>query len=237
MTYKVYPFPDVKPDGSLVTFQRCARSQLPFIEGPDNHNPYAPLVGHEDHHAWCMSFLCAVAKKSGVMLPANTASTLAMANAFRKVGRWGSTPKVGAFGFIFIPSLGRIGHVFEVEAVREDGFHVVSIEGNTDEKGGRTGGRVMRHVRGSVVGYGYPVYTSITVPIARVDQTLKKGMGPSQSILNVQNYMRKLGNTKFKPGYFDQYMEDVVKRYQKNRGMKVTGIVDEPVWIRIRQGR
>ena len=43
-----------------------------------------------------------------------------------------------------------------VEAIRDDGG-VVTIEGNTDERGGSTGGKVMRHVRrANMVGFGQP---------------------------------------------------------------------------------
>lgn len=235
MTYEVYPFPTRKADGSLRTFFAMARSQLPFIEGPNNHNPYAAIAGHADHEPWCMTYLCACAKKAGVKLPANTASTLAMANAFRKAGRWGSQPKPGAFGFIYIHSLGRIGHVFAVEA-RRAGLSVVSLEGNTDERGGRTGGRVMRHVRTTVVGYGYPEYASITLTRAKVDRLLKQGMGPAQDVLNFQNAMHKIfaGNVFPKPGYFDEYTEQVAKNYERHRGLPVTGQVDARVWERVR---
>lgn len=235
MRYEVVPFPGLRADGSLQTFLANARSQLPFVEGPDNKTPYPAIVGHREHEPWCMSFLCAVAKVSGVKLPMNTASTLSMANAFRQQGRWGSTPRVGAFGFIHIKSLGRIGHVFTVEAVRTLPY-VVSIEGNTDVRGGRTGGRVMRHVRGVVVGYGYPIYTSVTLPRPRVDRLLRRGMGPSQDILNVQNAMHKIfaGNVFPRPGYFDSYTERVISNYQRNRGMAVTGRVDAQVWERLR---
>src|SRR5207249_4164259 len=52
-------------------------------------------------------------------------------------------------------------HVGLVEAVRADSS-IVTIEGNTDERGGGSGGKVMRHVRrANIAGYGYPQYASL----------------------------------------------------------------------------
>jgi hypothetical protein len=55
-------------------------------------------------------------------------------------------PRPGAIGFLYFPSLGRYAHAVYVEAVRKDG-RFVTLEGNTDVAGGRTGGRFMRKVR------------------------------------------------------------------------------------------
>jgi hypothetical protein len=47
-----------------------------------------------------------------------------------------------------------------VESVRPDGS-IVTIEGNTDERVGRTGGEVMRKVRRvGIVGYSIPDYSN-----------------------------------------------------------------------------
>ena len=77
---------------------------------------------------------------------------------FRERGQWGTQPRIGAIVYFQWPSMNRIAHVGIVESVRGDGG-VVVIEGNTDSKGGRTGGKVMRQVRrANIAGYGYPAY-------------------------------------------------------------------------------
>ena len=55
-------------------------------------------------------------------------------------------PKAGAIAVLYFPELGRDAHAVWIESVRKDG-RFVTIEGNTDVAGGRTGGRVMRKVR------------------------------------------------------------------------------------------
>lgn len=138
----------------------AARSELNYAETPpgSNHTKFAAEAHHADHAAWCATFLVAIARRVGLKLPYYGAYTPDFASAFKRIGAYGKTPRVGAFGFIYFPSKGRIAHTFVVEAVHADGTFT-TIEGNTDEKGGRTGGKVMRHRRSTAnITFGYPVY-------------------------------------------------------------------------------
>lgn len=202
--------------GTVGDMLAVCRAELGTVEGPNNHTEYAACAGHKDHEAWCMTFLCCMAKRANVPLPRDTASTVAMADAFLDLGRFGQRPQLGAFGFIFIPKLGRIGHVFAVEAVRADS--VVSIEGNTDVKGGRTGGKVMRHVRRKVVGYGYPMYRPAPrPPTARVDRHLGLAtpLMHGQDVLNVQRALNRLGNHLPESGIYDQQTANTVNLFNR----------------------
>lgn len=103
-------------------------------------------------------------RQTGLELPADTAATYVMAKAFAGQGRFGSAPRTGGFVFFrFSPGDSwrwhGISHVGVVENSLTDG-RVLTIEGNTDVAGGRTGGRVMRKKRSlqSVAGFGYPHY-------------------------------------------------------------------------------
>lgn len=79
---------------------------------------------------------------------------------FKKVDRWGSTPRVGAIVFFDWNNDGKADHVGIVESVK--GKTIYTIEGNT----GGGAGMVKRQPRGlgSVLGYGYPVYPAVPLP-------------------------------------------------------------------------
>jgi hypothetical protein len=137
-----------------------ARKELGTREGPNNKNPYAPKAGHANNQPWCASFVVAMFRAAGMTLPSESAYTPSMANGFRKAGQWGTKPAVGAVVFFQWPSKNRIAHVGIVESVRPDGS-IVTIEGNTDRGGSRTGGCVMRVVRrANIAGYGLPKYAA-----------------------------------------------------------------------------
>lgn len=139
-----------------------ARKELGYDEGPNNDNKYAKQAGHANHQPWCASFVVAMFRAEGLTLPSESAYTPAMANGFKKAGAWTNRPAVGAVVFFQWPSMGRIAHVGIVESVRADGA-VITIEGNTNPKGSRTGGSVMRHVRrANIAGYGIPRYAGVS---------------------------------------------------------------------------
>lgn len=146
-----------------------ARTQLGVTESPpgSNSTPYNRWYYGRDMRApWCATFVSWCTWHEGLALPASTekgfAYTPSGASWFQKQGRWSNTPKVGSLAFFDFPNDGvnRISHVGFVEEVRPD--HLVTLEGNTDERGGRTGGKVMRHARRSaIVGFGHPAYTVV----------------------------------------------------------------------------
>jgi surface antigen len=124
--------------------------------------------------AWCADCTCYVLKHNDVLDVPYSAYTPTLAAGYKKADRWGKKPKAGAV--VFFDFIGRISHVGIVESVRGDGA-IVTLEGNTDEAGGRTGGKVMRHVRRSnIVGYGYPEYAGGSSK-ATVEPRAKKGSG------------------------------------------------------------
>lgn len=151
-----------------------AREELGYVEGPaDNQTKY-----QKTNQAWCGAFCNWVFKKVGVSLPDCT-STLAGANAFKKMGRWQdaekATPEIGDVVFFDFPGDGvdRISHIGIVVGLG-DGW-VKCIEGNTagekkkstDE---RNGGEVAQKIRAYkkvnekklpvfVVGFGKPEFT------------------------------------------------------------------------------
>jgi hypothetical protein len=95
------------------------------------------------------------------------AYTPSHAEWFKKHGRWGRRPRVGALVFFDFPDqIHRVQHVGLVEAVLDGGSRIQTIEGNTHP--GRAGHQhdgdgVYRRIRAThnqVVGYGYPAYAT-----------------------------------------------------------------------------
>jgi peptidoglycan hydrolase-like protein with peptidoglycan-binding domain len=147
------------------------RSKLGVGEQPlgSNCQEFSHYLGRPCE-SWCGDYQAASAKRTSLILPSYSAYTPTMAQGFKDAERWGSRPAKGAFGFVWHTSLGRIAHVFAVEAVNQDGS-VGTLEGNSNNTGGREGLYVCRHrrtlVKGStswVVGFGYPKYA---VPVAK----------------------------------------------------------------------
>lgn len=116
---------------------------------------------------WCAMWVSRVFWDAGLPLPASTSKGFAYTPSgaawFKKQGRWHtSNPRRGDVVFFDFPgdNVNRISHVGIVTGVRPDGS-IETVEGNTDERGGRTGGKVMRRVRRvGIVGYGRPAYAT-----------------------------------------------------------------------------
>lgn len=148
--------------GVLIRF----RAELGYVEGSGNRTKYGAWYGL-DGQPWCAMFLSWVFWHAGMPIPASTSKGFAYtpsgAAYFKREGRWrdaSARPEPGWIAFYDFPNDGvnRISHVGIVETVH--GVRdITAIEGNTDERGGRTGGKVMRRRRTvGIVGYGLPEY-------------------------------------------------------------------------------
>jgi hypothetical protein len=112
---------------------------------------------------WCGMFVSWVAAMAHAtdIIP-RFAYTPSGAAWFKAKGRFAHIPHVGSIVFYQFPGIDRISHTGIVETVYADGSWV-AIEGNTDELGGRTGGKVMRKHRyslGAQGGFGNPAYAA-----------------------------------------------------------------------------
>lgn len=147
----------------------CA-SQVGTQERPrgTNRQPYAALAHHADGYAWCATYLVAGARQTGLGLPsgADTASCALNEAAFKRAGRLYTTPQVGDWLFVYFPSLARAAHTGVVVAV--DGAYVRTVEGNSNDEGGREGYEVCRRRRAikrpiggvGIRSFGRPYYTA-----------------------------------------------------------------------------
>ena len=153
-------------------------SQVGVEESPSgsNRTPYTEWYGLVG--PWCAMFVSWCFAMEGNPLAASTSKGFAYtpsgAEWFKKQGRWTTDPARGHVVFFDFPgdNFNRISHVGVVTAVAGDGS-IETVEGNTDEKGGRTGGKVMRRRRKvGIVGYGIPAYVDSGVDAEAAAQPL-----------------------------------------------------------------
>lgn len=140
----------------------AARSKLGVAENPAGSNQvefatWAGIAGQP----WCAAFVSWCLTEGGAMDVPRFVYCPTGAAAYKQSGRFGAVPRLGSVVFFQWPGTDRACHVGLVEMVRADSS-IVTIEGNTDERGGGSGGKVMRQVRrANIAGYGYPQYTSL----------------------------------------------------------------------------
>lgn len=224
-----------------------ARKEIGYNEGPNNDNKFAKQAGHANHQPWCASFVVAIFRAAGMKLPSESAYTPSMANGFKQTGAWTNKPAVGAVVFFQWPSMGRIAHVGIVESVRSDGS-IVTIEGNTNTKGSRTGGSVMRMARrANIAGYGIPKYGGAAAP-RRPDEkpkpkpqpqpqgvppcpgTTREGMRDSSITRAYQERLKGRGWRISVDGDHGPGTTKVLKAFQQEFGLTADGVGGPKTW-------
>lgn len=229
-----------------------AASQVGVQESPSGSNRvlysnWYGLIG-----PWCAMFISWCFYQAGMPLPASTSKGFAYTPSgvawFKAQKRWYTTsPKVGDVVFFDFPGDGvnRVSHVGIVTATNADGS-IDTIEGNTDESGGRTGGKVMRRRRrAGIVGYGRPAYDTNAqneVPFQRIITTTNFAEEPDMRRIDVTEKLDNNGNGwTFLPGVDsgkvvsivmqgpyppdDNYWNTAVAGRQQRRINNVDGIV------------
>jgi hypothetical protein len=212
-----------------------ARSTLGEHEDPPGSNRirFASWAGIPGL-AWCGAWVCWVLDQAGALDVPRFVWTPSGAQAYADRGRFNSQPAPGAVVFFAWPEVGRIYHVGLIEAVRPDG--VVTLEGNTDERGGGTGGKVMRHVRrANMVGYGHPIYdgssapTQPAPPTAATGPLLRRG-AHGDAVRRLQQRLNGAGARLAVDGIFGPRTEQAVRSFQQARHLIVDGVVGPQTW-------
>ncbi len=223
-----------------------ARSQIGVAEDPAGSNQvlYADWYGLQG--PWCAMFVSWCTYMEGLPLPATTekgfAYTPAGARWFQQQGRWSTRPEKGSVVFFDFPGDGvdRISHVGFVEDVEDDGT-VVTIEGNTDERGGRTGGQVLRRRRRTgIVGYGLPGYdggsgdggSDPPVPAYGGDILRLGSFGGQVRILQARLVQLGVADLDV-DGDFGPQTDAAVRHFQLSRGLDDDGLVGELTWAEL----
>lgn len=231
---------------SVAEFLKVARSQLGYVEGTNNDTKYGKWYGL-NHNPWCDMFVswCG-AQVGGSDVIGKYAATMSHASWFKKISRWGRSPKVGAIVFFDFDDKQSTwtSHVGIVEAVRDDG-RIVTIEGNTSSgtSGSQhNGGGVYRRVRAanSVVGYGYPNYASSTstpdTPVSSYPTwpgrliKLTDPLMQGQDVKTWQAQMAKRGWTIGVDGVYGNQSREVCVAFQREKKLEVDGVIGKATW-------
>ncbi len=214
---------------------RRARTDLGYREGANNANKFS-ASWHKPGQAWCADAVTRWLADAKALDVPQSSYTPALADSYRKAGRFGRTPRVGAVVFFKWPGMGRIAHVGIVESIRPDGRLVV-LEGNTNAAGSRTGGGVFRKVRARslVAGYGYPAYTATAKTAAKKgDRVLMIG-AKGQDVLNVQHALVKAGLRVAQDGQYGPGTKGAVAAFQQSHKIAASGNVGAETWAALRK--
>lgn len=220
--------------GTAADLLAVARRNLGVVEQRGNITPFAAIAGHPNGQAWCATFLVACARRAGVKLGNESAYTPSLKASLPAVKQADVRP--GDVMFLYFPSLGRVAHTGVVEAVFPT--YVITIEGNTDVAGGRTGGRVMRKKRAyKNLTFGRPAYKAVATPKPpakpKSDPLLRLG-NRGQAVLNVQNALVKAGYRLVRDGDFGPSTRNAVLAFQKKNRIPADGVVGPATWAALR---
>ena len=210
-----------------------ALSEVGVKESPPNsnnvkYNTYyygRPVSGKS--YPWCCTFVWWVLTSCGAKIP-KTASCMALADYFKKEGRWFTTPQPGDVVFYHFKTNNRwTNHVGIV--VKVMGNEIEAVEGNTSINSDDNGGAVMLRKRSSnIVGYGRPNYEN-EIPSA-IRPVLMRG-STGNYVSAWQTYLKSCNIDCGKvDGVFGKLTEQAVKEYQRIKHLPVTGVIDKDDW-------
>ncbi|WP_188197203.1 CHAP domain-containing protein [Nonomuraea sp. SYSU D8015] len=234
-----------------------ARAQLGYTESPSGWTVFgswwAKRHGKPSSWAlapWCDMFIAWCANKAGLLpVVGDHAWTVGHAEWFKNRGQWGHTPRKGAIVFFDwggTRDIKRIDHVGLVEAVRDGGRTIVTIEGNTQN-------RVMRRWRSleNVAGFGYPAYLGTTAAakpkperywteeIVKKLPTLRLGAGKNKND-PLRWHVKTLFYLLHARGYgvnggvddtvFGEPLHDALRHAQRAAGVQDDGVCGPKTW-------
>jgi hypothetical protein len=214
-----------------------ARSQIGVHEIPSNSNRTPYSVWYGVIGPWCAMFVSWCFFFAGAPLPISTSKGFAYCpygvDWFKKKGAWATKatrPKPGWIVFFDFPNdgIGRPSHTGLVEGVASDG-RIITIEGNTNGAGSRTGGNVMRHYRSvgsGIIGYGMVSYAS-----AALSHPVLKLGSKGAAVKELQMKLNKVSGAGLTvDGDFGGRTDVAVRNFQRFFGLPPDGVVGPKTW-------
>jgi hypothetical protein len=212
-----------------------AKANLGFIEGPrDNETPFGEWAG-APFQPWCQSFASKMLDEAGLGV-GRIAYCPAGITYWKAQGRLYASPQAGDLFYLWFPGKGRYAHVGLVDRV--EGDWIVTVEGNSNAAGSRTGGMVCqlrRRWAGTRTVFGRPpfdgvaAYTPPPAPPAVPRVVLKRGSkGPAVKLLQAR--LNTAGAHLGVDGDFGPGTLAAVKAFQVGRGLAADGIVGAATW-------
>ncbi|GLY93136.1 CHAP domain-containing protein [Actinoplanes sp. NBRC 103695] len=221
---------------------RIARSQIGYQEGHNNDNKYGRAYGM-NHVFWCQQFVWWVFSQAGagVEMP-KTAVTRVAYPWYRKhrgLVRVRDAKPGDVVWFDFSGKLKPVSHVGIVEK-NLGGGRLQTIEGNTNGKGSRSGGGVLRKVRsGRIVAIGRPRYTVSVRKTGSTDlrypgHSIGPGSRERATVRWIQARLNVWAGTRRKhltvDGEFGPHTTRMLKDFQVGRGLKGVGVAGPKTW-------
>lgn len=205
----------------------------------NDYTTYCKDMGYSYRIEWCACFISWLAEKLKItdIIPVDMSCNSQIAK-FKNLGVWHTDSNIQSGDILYYDwdSSGDADHVGIVEK-SENGFLTV-IEGNN---GNYPNDRVRRRKINSesslIFGYARPKYPTLEneSDINISFPTIKKGdTGTAVKVLQLALVAYEYNIGKYGPdGEFGSDTESAVKRFQKNSGIEVDGIVGRDTWSKL----
>ena len=209
----------------------------------NNYTTYCKDMGYNYRIEWCACFISWLAKKLNItnIIPIDMSCNSQIAK-FKNLGVWHTDRNIQA-GDIIYYDWDRLGdsrpadHVGIV--ISNTNGNLIVVEGNKGNyPNDRVGKREINCNSPLIYGFARPKYPTITFYNAPIDMTfptIRKGdIGNAVKALQLALVAYEYNIGKYgADGEFGLDTENAVKRFQKNSGIEVDGIVGKDTWSKL----
>ena len=207
----------------------------------NNYATYCKDMGYSYRIEWCACFISWLAEKLGItdIIPVDM-SCNSQIKKFKSMGVWHTDRNFQSGDIIYYDwdNSGDADHVGIIEKV--NGMSLTVIEGNNGNfPNDRVRRREINSASSLIFGYArpkYPVKSSANGSDVNISlPTVRKGdTGTAVKVLQLALVAYEYDIGKYGPdGEFGSDTESAVKRFQKNSGIEVDGIVGRDTWSKL----